>query len=226
MEEGLRVCDARWLSRVSYADGLQMQERQAAALAAGTGPEAFFLLNKATQDFLIRPMGIFQLLDYVGWDVFRMILTVMGDNLPGETFRHDLADRLFDAGSRGGQSGSGEQKDGLFKYEKNSMTAIFDPSAGQYVPLSDPRFAAALARADLAVEPSRVGLRHVGLAKREGGTVYALLNRRLESLGAGELTRDLHVQPDFHGNRSPRADASLRIRPAGSALCRSISASS
>lgn len=106
-------------------------------------PEAFFLLNKVTQDFLIRPMGIFQLLDYVGWDVFKMILTVMGDNLPGETFRHDLAEKIFNAGIRGGQSGSGEQKDGLFKYEKNRMAAIFDPAAGKYIPLSDPRFAKA-----------------------------------------------------------------------------------
>jgi ribulose kinase len=46
-------------------------------------------------------------------------------------------------------------------------------------------------------------------------TAYALLNERLERLAASEpfpaaLTRDLHVYPDFHGNRSPRADASLR----------------
>jgi FGGY-family pentulose kinase len=50
-------------------------------------------------------------------------------------------------------------------------------------------------------------------AKNEGTTVYALLNARLEKLGArfpAELTRDLHVLPDYHGNRSPRADPSLR----------------
>lgn len=104
-------------------------------------PETLVLLNKVTQDFLIRPMGIFQLLDYVGWDVFKMILKVMGDNLPGEVFRHDLADRIFDAGIRGGQTGSGEQKDGLFKYEKNRMTAVFDPGTGGYIPLADARFA-------------------------------------------------------------------------------------
>jgi hypothetical protein len=54
-----------------------------------------------------------------------------------------LADRLFEAGIRGGQAGSGEQKDGLFKYDRNRMTAIFDPDARAYVPLSDPRFAKA-----------------------------------------------------------------------------------
>ena len=121
-------------------EGLYALDRAAELMAEWGEPETLVLLNKVTQDFLIRPMGIFQLLDYVGWDVFKMILKVMGENLPGETFRHDLADRLFNAGIRGGQSGSGEQKDGVFKYEKNRMAAVFDPGTGQYVPLSDPRF--------------------------------------------------------------------------------------
>jgi FGGY-family pentulose kinase len=52
-------------------------------------------------------------------------------------------------------------------------------------------------------------------AARGGTTVYALLNARLERLSEeghapALLTADLHVMPDFHGNRSPRADPSLR----------------
>ncbi len=124
-------------------EGLFALDRALELAAAWPEPEAIHLVNRATQDFLVRPMGIFQLLDYVGWDVFRMILKVMGENLPGETFRHDLADRIFDAGIRGGQSGSGEQKDGIFRYDRNRMTAVFDPGSGAYVPLSDPRFAKA-----------------------------------------------------------------------------------
>lgn len=48
-----------------------------------------------------------------------------------------------------------------------------------------------------------------------GGTIYQLLNDRLAALAAGlpfpaALTAGLHVMPDFLGNRSPRADPTLR----------------
>lgn len=71
------------------------------------------------------------------------------------------------------------------------------------------------------------------LAKERGTTVYALLNERLDALfdelrdqqpGAfpGLLTRDLHVLPDHHGNRSPRADPSLRGMVSGLKLSASV----
>jgi len=64
-------------------------------------------------------------------------------------------------------------------------------------------------------------------AKRQATTVYALLNQELlrqapENLHA--LTHDLHVFPDFHGNRSPRADASLRGMLSGLKLTNSLEA--
>jgi FGGY-family pentulose kinase len=56
-----------------------------------------------------------------------------------------------------------------------------------------------------------------GEANKRGKTIYELLNERLAALakieGAkhpGEITQELHVLPDFHGNRSPRADPTLR----------------
>jgi FGGY-family pentulose kinase len=52
-------------------------------------------------------------------------------------------------------------------------------------------------------------------AESRGTTVYGLLNERLEEMAKGQpfpaaLTSELHVLPYFHGNRSPRADATLR----------------
>ena len=66
-------------------------------------------------------------------------------------------------------------------------------------------------------------------ARQKNTSVYALLNARLDALGASarakfpaELTRDLHVYPDHHGNRSPRADASLRGMVSGLKLSGSV----
>ncbi len=51
-------------------------------------------------------------------------------------------------------------------------------------------------------------------AAAQSKTVYELLNRKVielkEAAHASPLTEELHVLPDFHGNRSPRADAHAR----------------
>lgn len=64
-------------------------------------------------------------------------------------------------------------------------------------------------------------------ARREGRSEHALLNdvlARLEGASARgfELTRELHVMPDFHGNRSPRADPTLRGMISGLKLTDSV----
>jgi FGGY-family pentulose kinase len=64
-------------------------------------------------------------------------------------------------------------------------------------------------------------------AERRDTTVYALLNERLDALAVdapfpAALTRELHVLPYFHGNRSPRADARLRGMISGLKLSDSV----
>lgn len=64
-------------------------------------------------------------------------------------------------------------------------------------------------------------------AERRGTSVYALLNERLETLAhdapfPAALCADLHVLPDHHGNRSPRADPSLRGMVSGLKLSDSL----
>jgi FGGY-family pentulose kinase len=85
--------------------------------------------------------------------------------------------------------------------------------------LIDHTIAAHARGADLAAE-----------ARRRGTTPQALLNERLDALAAGaapasfpaELTRGIHVLPDHHGNRSPRADPSLRGMVSGLKLSDSV----
>ncbi|HEY0463676.1 MAG TPA: FGGY-family carbohydrate kinase, partial [Polyangiaceae bacterium] len=65
------------------------------------------------------------------------------------------------------------------------------------------------------------------LAQARSISVYALLNERLGELTGGSatpwtLTHDLHVLPDHHGNRSPRADPSLRGMISGLKLSASV----
>ncbi len=98
--------------------------------------DAVYIVNKVTQEFLIRPMGIFQLVDYVGLDVCRFILGVMNERLPGKGLHSPLVDGMLGLGITGGQFADGSQKDGFLKYEKGRPAGIFDPGTKAYVPLA------------------------------------------------------------------------------------------
>ncbi len=111
-------------------------------------PEAWYLLDKVTREFLVRPMGLAQLMDYVGLDVFKMITRVMREYLADPAFADETLDRLLAEGIRGGQLGSGEQKDGVLRYQKNKPAAVLAnaalPEGNRYVSLAEPgRFAKA-----------------------------------------------------------------------------------
>jgi 3-hydroxyacyl-CoA dehydrogenase len=97
--------------------------------------EALYTINKVSQDYLIRPMGIFQLIDYVGIDVVRFIMNVMNPYLKNEELHSPLLEKLMELGVKGGQNSDGSQKDGFLKYEKGKPVAIFDPGTKAYVPI-------------------------------------------------------------------------------------------
>ncbi|MFZ4520074.1 MAG: 3-hydroxyacyl-CoA dehydrogenase family protein [Bacteroidales bacterium] len=99
--------------------------------------EAVYALNKISQDYLVRPMGIFQLIDYVGVDVCSFIMSVMNHHLKEETIHSPLLDRLLLLGIKGGQFSDGSQKDGILKYEKGRPVAIYNPETKSYAAISE-----------------------------------------------------------------------------------------
>ena len=99
--------------------------------------EAIYTINRISQDFLMRPMGIFQLIDYVGVDVVRFIMNVMNPYMADENLHSPLLDQLFELGVKGGQYADGSQKDGFLKYEKGKPIAVYSPEKGDYIPVPD-----------------------------------------------------------------------------------------
>ena len=100
-------------------------------------PQAIYMINKITQDYLVRPMGIFQLMDYVGIDVMQFIMNVMNPYLKDEDLHSDLLDKMMEQGVKGGQYSSGAQKDGFLKYEKGKIVAVYDPDKKEYVSVDE-----------------------------------------------------------------------------------------
>lgn len=94
--------------------------------------EAVYTVNRISQDFLIRPMGIFQLMDYVGVDVCQRILQVMKSRLNENDLHSKLIDTLITQGIKGGQNSDGSQKPGILLYEKGKPVAIYDIKKKDY----------------------------------------------------------------------------------------------
>ncbi|MGC8864457.1 MAG: 3-hydroxyacyl-CoA dehydrogenase family protein [Bacteroidales bacterium] len=99
--------------------------------------QAIYLLNKVSHELLVRPMGIFQLVDYVGIDVCQYIMKVMNPHYPNEKLHSDLLDRMLAVGVKGGQYPDGSQKDGFFKYEKGRIVGIFDLNSRSYLSVDE-----------------------------------------------------------------------------------------
>ncbi len=98
--------------------------------------EAIYCVDRVTRDFLSRPMGIFQLIDYVGLDVVQFILRVMQPHMHAEKLHSSLLDELVLSGVKGGQFSDGSQKDGFLKYEKGKPVAVIDKNTGSYTDIA------------------------------------------------------------------------------------------
>lgn len=99
--------------------------------------EAVYCINKVSQDFMIRPMGIFQLIDYVGIDVCQFIMKVMHPYVKDEVIHSPLLDKMMEIGIKGGQNHDGSQKDGFLKYERGRITAIWDLDKKEYLKIEE-----------------------------------------------------------------------------------------
>jgi 3-hydroxyacyl-CoA dehydrogenase len=98
--------------------------------------EAIYCIDRVTRDFLSRPMGIFQLIDYVGLDVVQFILRVMQPHIHGEKMHSSLLDELVLSGVKGGQFSDGSHKDGFLKYEKGKPVGVINKVSGSYIGIS------------------------------------------------------------------------------------------
>ncbi len=97
--------------------------------------KAIYIINKVSQDYLVRPMGIFQLIDYVGVDVVSFIMSVMNPHHEDEEISHKMLDKMLEQGVKGGQHSSGAQKDGFLKYKGGRPVAVWDTHKQEYVEL-------------------------------------------------------------------------------------------
>lgn len=96
-----------------------------------------WLVDTVYRDYLLRPMGIFQLIDYVGIDICHHIAKIMETYLQGEKFLPPLIDKMVNAGILGGQDDNGKQKNGFFSYHQDKIAGIYSLKTGTYLPLDD-----------------------------------------------------------------------------------------
>jgi len=98
--------------------------------------ESVLMVDTITRDFMLRPMGIFQLSDYVGIDVCSFILKVMNNYLTG-SLHSELLINLLDKKIQGGQNPDGSQKPGFFTYTKGKIETIYDLDKGMYISVDE-----------------------------------------------------------------------------------------
>lgn len=102
--------------------------------------EAIYMVNHVTQAYLVRPMGIFQLMDYVGLDVCHHICRIMSTYLDDPLLKDDLLDRMLAQGLKGGQNADGTQKAGFFQYDRHFPKNVYHLEDKKYHSLTEHDF--------------------------------------------------------------------------------------
>ena len=151
-----------------------MQEAEKRANDFGGYVNSVYAINKVTQDMLVRPMGIFQLIDYVGVEVCSYIMSVMNPKLDNEDLHSTLLDTMISQGITGGQYSSGAQKDGFLKYEKGRPVAIWDVNTKAYVNISD--FASAVDTKLGAAPSSMKPWKAINFSKKRAATLETIFS--------------------------------------------------
>lgn len=146
--------------------------------------KAIYMINKVSQDYLVRPMGIFQLIDYVGIDVVSFIMSVMNPHHPEEEISHSMLNKMLEQGVKGGQYSSGAQKDGFLKYKGGRPMAIWDVHKQEYVELE--KFSAECDEMLGSLPDSAVAWKSIVRNKKKDELIAAFINdlKTLDSLGA------------------------------------------
>ncbi|MBA3956878.1 MAG: 3-hydroxyacyl-CoA dehydrogenase family protein [Parachlamydiaceae bacterium] len=96
-------------------------------------PKAVYAIDRVMKTYLLRPMGVFQLMDYIGIDICCNIAKTMQQYIPNETFGDVWMQTLVEQGVRGGQHPDGTQKPGCFQYEHHHVSGVYDIELKKYL---------------------------------------------------------------------------------------------
>ncbi len=97
--------------------------------------ETIYLINFVTQNYLLRPMGIFQVADYVGLDVCHNIMQIMRTYLQDPDLQDNLIEQFLASGIKGGQNSDGSPKNGIFSYENRAIHGVYSLEKKAYIPI-------------------------------------------------------------------------------------------
>lgn len=153
--------------------------------------EAILLVNMITHDYLIRPMGIYQLIDYIGINTCQQILSVMSHYQQDEGFECNLINEILARGKVGGQNPDGSQRDGFFKYKQLTPVASYSFKTDSYKPFDEGGWVTDLSKGLGALPPSWKSWKQLVNEPNRQVLIEAYFNQLFESGTPGaEVTLD------------------------------------